>query len=87
MSFILTGCTLDGSSWSSYDKPFFNLLLATACKSTCGLTSDALPILKFCEPGCIIIINCDWICYTEKLFIYFKFLELNLNFKWKKLKI
>lgn len=42
---------------SLYTIPCGNLLLAIACNTVMGFKSDALPILKFNEPGCIIIID------------------------------
>lgn len=56
----LTISTRGGKYGSLYLVPLGRQRLAMACKIVRGFKSDALPIRKFREPGCITIIV--WEC-------------------------
>lgn len=53
---VFTNFMRGGKNGSLYSCPSGRHLLAIACKIVSGLRSEALPIRKFNEPGCITII-------------------------------
>lgn len=55
-----TSSTRGGKNGSLYTNPLGKRLLAMACNTVTGFKSEALPILKFKEPGCITMIDFEW---------------------------
>lgn len=62
-----TSSTRGGRNGSLYLCPLGRQRLAIACKTVSGFKSEARPILKFKDPGCITMIAFEWMCFKYKL--------------------